>query len=306
MRCEEVRENIADYLAKTSREPLDSRVAEHLKHCPQCSDELEEVTYMWADLGEIPVPRLDPSRARAAILAAVAHESPAANRFRHWRFDVREVLKAGAVIVALTTLATGAGLYLSRREVSAPSSPSPTVVAKADAGHVRGPSSAPITLEEYGDYECQSCGSQDMVRRLLQKYPDTIKYEYHHFPLTKIHANAMPAAIAAEAAGDQGKFWEMHDLLLSSRAKWSHSPQPKQHFLDMAIHLGLKPDKFTRSVEASSTEATILRDMTKASELGIQGVPTFFMDGTKLEIGPDPFQQLDHLIADRLKMLHIR
>jgi len=285
------------------REPLESQTSEHLKQCASCSDEFDELRTMWADLGEIIVPSPDPSKTRAAILAAVAHESPAPNRFQKRRFDMKEALRAAAIIVVLATLATGASLYLRRRETPSPSAPA---VAKAEAGHVRGVPSAPIILAEYGDYECLSCDSRDMVRRLLQKYPDAIKYEYHHFPLTEIHANALPAAMAAEAAGDQGKFWEMHDLLLASHAKWSHSPQAKQLFSDMAKQLGLDENKFNHSLESSTTEAGILLDMKTGSALGIKGVPSFFMDGKKLELGPGAFEQVDHLIADRLKMLQAR
>ena len=104
MRCEEVRENVADYLANASRDPLESQIGEHLEHCSSCRDELEELRTMWAELGQNTVPRLEASKARAAILAAVAHDSPIGNRLRNRRFDMKLALKAAAVIAPDGTL----------------------------------------------------------------------------------------------------------------------------------------------------------------------------------------------------------
>jgi len=122
------------------------------------------------------------------------------------------------LIVAAVIVAGGIALYLSRQGAAAGN---PDASSAQGSGRVRGDEKAPITLVEYGDYQCPTCGHyHPIIQELLSRYSGKLKLEYHHFPLIQIHPNAMPAAIAAEAAADQGKFWEMHDQLYFNQNKW--------------------------------------------------------------------------------------
>src|SRR3954465_11147088 len=138
------------------------------------------------------------------------------------------------VIVIAVALAAGIAVYWSRpSSASVPGSKTDTSSAVSPGGgHIRGKASAPVTLVEFGDYECPSCGYYyPMVEELLRRYPDKVKLEFHHYPLIQMHAHALAAAMAAEAAGDQGKYWEMHDLLYKNQAQWARNPNPEAQFL---------------------------------------------------------------------------
>ena len=291
MRCEEVRENIADYIAEALPETLEVLIEEHARACTTCRSELGGLRTFWADLGQISSPRFDPSATRAAIANAVSslgHDLVDAPLSK-WRIDMRFALKAAAIIVVLASLAAGAGILMSHREESGiHSAPSPRVPRKIDPARTFGSPSAPITLVEYGDYECPPCFSHhSVITELMKQYPDRIRYEYRHFPLTAIHPNALPAAMAAEAAGDQGKFWEMHDLLLSTQASWSRSTQAKEVFITMARRLGLDVEAFARSLESSTVEQRILAQATEARQAGIEAVPTLFINGERHQSSAD-------------------
>src|ERR1051326_3546176 len=139
------------------------------------------------------------------------------------------------IFIAIAVLiAGGAALYLSKQSSEASETSSEQaapVAAKAPAsapsggGRIRGPMKAPVTLMEFGDYQCPSCGYYaPIVEEVLKRFPNDVRLEFHHYPLVGLHQWAMPAALAAEAAGDQGKFWEMHDMIYHNQQKWSAMP----------------------------------------------------------------------------------
>ena len=125
------------------------------------------------------------------------------------------------LIIVAVAIAGGIAIYMSRQGSAETGSPSAAgesaqsvSVPSPGGGRVRGAPDAPITLVEYGDYQCPTCGLyHPIIMELLNRYPGKFKLEYHHFPLIQTHSNAMAASLAAEAAGEQGKFWEMHDLI---------------------------------------------------------------------------------------------
>src|SRR5436309_1366230 len=125
------------------------------------------------------------------------------------------------IIVLALAVAGGAALYMSKQTAQAPDTASSTGSVPTSAGRLRGPQNARITLVEFGDYQCPRCGYfAPIVDEMLHRYPKDVRLEFHHFPLIQIHRWAMPAALAAEAAADQGKFWEMHDMLYANQDKW--------------------------------------------------------------------------------------
>ncbi len=142
--------------------------------------------------------------------------------------------------------------------------------------HLRGPDRAPVTLVEYGDFECPYCGrAESVVRELLADFGD-LRYVWRHLPLTDVHPQAMRAARAAEAAARQGKFWEMHDQLLDHQGALTPGD-----VIRYAGELGLNTERFTRDLRDHAGEARIAADVDSADLSGVSGTPTFFVNGKR-------------------------
>jgi Na+/H+ antiporter NhaA len=145
-----------------------------------------------------------------------------------------------------------------------------------DLDHIRGPGQAPVTLVEYGDFECPYCGrAEPVVRELLAGYGD-LRYVWRHLPLTDVHPHAQLAAEAAEAAASQGKFWHMHDQLLSHQDALS-----VKDLIRHAGQLGLDTERFTRDLRNHPGQAKIAADVDSADLSGVSGTPTFFINGKR-------------------------
>jgi Na+/H+ antiporter NhaA len=143
--------------------------------------------------------------------------------------------------------------------------------------HIRGSDDAPVTLVEYGDYQCTYCGQAEVViRELLDSFGDDLRYVWRHLPLTDVHENAQLAAEAAEAAAEQGRFWDMHDVLLSHQGDLE-----PWHLNDYAEELGLEVDRFWEALKSHSTAARIAEDVASADESGVAGTPSFFINGKR-------------------------
>jgi Na+/H+ antiporter NhaA len=142
--------------------------------------------------------------------------------------------------------------------------------------HVRGPVDAPVTVVEYGDFECPYCGqAEPVVRALLSEFGD-VAYVWRHLPLNDVHPHAQLAAEAAEAAADQGAFWGMHDLLLSHQDALRGSD-----LIGYAEQLGLDVDRFTTALHEHSEAARVADDVDSADLSGVAGTPTFFVNGQR-------------------------
>ncbi len=156
------------------------------------------------------------------------------------------------------------------------------VVTQTD--HVRGAKDGKVTLVEFGDFQCPACGVwEPIVRQALTDNKDTLKVVFRHFPLTQIHRNALLAAKATEAAGLQGKFWEMHDIIYDKQEEWAETLNAQSFFLTYATTLGLDTKKFTADLTNKAIEDKILAEIKEGTRLGVQGTPTFFLNGKKLE-----------------------
>lgn len=143
--------------------------------------------------------------------------------------------------------------------------------------------SSPVILEEYGDYQCPPCGAlYPVLKNIESEYGDQVRIVFHHFPLTSIHKNALIAARAAEAARNQGKFWEMHDRLYRNQNSWKDMPDPKPAFVGYAGELGLNADRFASDMDGGDVEQRIASDMRRGSASGVTGTPTVFIEGRML------------------------
>jgi protein-disulfide isomerase len=178
-----------------------------------------------------------------------------------------------------------------------------TLPSVSSADHVLGSSTAAVTLIEYSDFECPACATyQPIVNELEKKYGDKIAVVYRYFPLRQIHKSADLAAQASEAAGLQGKFWEMHDLLFSRQTQWSTASDVKQTLIDYASELKLDTAKFTADLESQTVKDRVNIDVASGEAIGINSTPTFYLNGEKLaNMNPniDAFAaKIDPLISD--------
>jgi Na+/H+ antiporter NhaA len=143
--------------------------------------------------------------------------------------------------------------------------------------HARGSPDAPVTLVEYGDYECPYCGvAEEAIRELLESFGDDLRYVWRHLPLNDVHRSAQMAAEAAEAAAAQGAFWPMHDLLIAN--------QEELHPRDLdryAAQLGLDRDRFWDDIRRHVHVPRIADDVASADASGVAGTPTFFINGRR-------------------------
>src|SRR3954454_9236475 len=195
--------------------------------------------------------------------------------------------KLGILIAAVAATLASAAVYritqlLPRRaRLRAMYGPPETIVDLAvpvdpEIDHIRGPQDAPVTIVEYGDFECPYCGrAESVIRELLADYGD-IAYVWRHLPLTDVHPHAQVAAEASEVAHRQGRFWDMHDLLLDHQ----DALRPKD-LLRYADELGLDPDRFEDELRGHRTAARVARDVDSADLSGVSGPPTFFVNGRR-------------------------
>ena len=143
--------------------------------------------------------------------------------------------------------------------------------------------SSPVVLDEYGDYQCPPCGIlYPMLKQIESEYGSQLKIVFHHFPLAKIHKNAMAAARAAEAARNQGKFWQMHDRLYRNQDAWKDLDDPRPTFIGYAREFGMNADRFTRDMDSAEVEQRITSDMERGAAAGVTGTPTVFIEGHML------------------------
>lgn len=150
--------------------------------------------------------------------------------------------------------------------------------------HVRGKTSAPVVLIEYGDFQCPACGTAySIVKQLETELGDKLVVVFRHFPLNQ-HKNALVASEAAEAAGKQGKFFEMHDLLYENQDKWSESSDFQTFANSYATQLGLDVTKFESDMKASDAQSKIDADLASGRKAQVNSTPTFFLNGTKMTI----------------------
>jgi protein-disulfide isomerase len=150
-------------------------------------------------------------------------------------------------------------------------------VSKRD--HILGPEDAPITLVEYGDFECPYCGAaHSILKEVLEVMADDLRFVFRHFPLTQIHPHAEAAAEAAEAAGAQDRFWDMHDLLFENQQTLD-----SRRLVRFAEQLGLDTVRFVREVQEQAHQERIREDFSSGVRSGVNGTPAFFINGVRYD-----------------------
>ena len=203
--------------------------------------------------------------------------------------------------VALLTFGGGALLYRQRLAALHTAPKVMTAEEKAELGHMRGDVKAPVTIEEFGDFQCPPCGTLSGDMQKLEKlYSPRLRVIFRQYPLA-MHNHALEAALAAEAAGLQDHFWEMHDLLYREQAVWSKLPDAVTLFNGYAGALGLDLDRFKKDMQGPEARARITADQKRATSLGVNSTPTLFLNGTRLEFSSVNLAGLSKLIDEATK-----
>lgn len=167
--------------------------------------------------------------------------------------------------------------------------------------HVVGTGNKKVTLIEYGDFQCPACKSYyPIVQQIKQAYGDDIKFQFRNFPLTQIHPNAFIGHRAAEAAGKQGKFFEMHDLLYEQQDSWSRASDPSSVLHSYAEQLSLNIDQFKKDMTSPDIAAIINADIKEAQDVGANSTPTFVINGRKIEENPKSLDDFKKLIDEEI------
>lgn len=158
-----------------------------------------------------------------------------------------------------------------------------------------------VTVVEYADFQCPACKAYEpMVAEAKKEFGSSVLFVFRHFPLIQIHSNALSAAKAAEAAGAQGKFFEMHDLLFKNQEVWSKVANPVSMFEGYAKEIGLSDSVFKADFSSEQTEETISNSYKKGVQFGVNGTPTFFINGVKIQ-NPRNYAEFKALIETALK-----
>jgi protein-disulfide isomerase len=188
-------------------------------------------------------------------------------------------------VVGLATLGSGAMLYRAKRPhvLSIPQDKTLSAKSDADSPHIRGNPDAPVTLEEYGDFQCPPCGMfAAFLGQLEKEYDSRLRVVFRNFPLA-MHQHAREAAVAAEAAGLQGRFWEMHDVLYREQEAWTNASNVRELFESYAGMIGLDLDKFRRDMDGDKARARVDADRQRGESLGINITPTLFINNQPLD-----------------------
>lgn len=195
---------------------------------------------------------------------------------------MKRILLWGGMTVGIILLI----VLLAKLGAAPPSTGGPLAAPVSDSDHFKGNQNVKVTLVEYSDFQCPGCAQMyPIIKQMAETFKDDLKVVYRHYPLKQIHKNAELAARASEAAGLQGKFWEMHDMLFNTQQQWSTEGDPETFFVNLATSLGLDIEKFKADLKSDAVKNKVDADYSSGTASGIQGTPTFFLNGERI---PNP------------------
>lgn len=204
---------------------------------------------------------------------------------RYLPFVIIVIVLCSAIVFAALLLRAPKQTRTQTTPATANNSPGGTPLG-SDPPRSKGDPAAPVVIEEFGDLQCPPCGAlHPELQRLENEYGARLRLIFRHFPLTQMHPYALEAALAAEAAGEQGKFWEMHDWMYEHQQDWGTSPNVRQVFLQQAQNMGLNVEKFRGDMNSAEVKQRIIDDYKRGVALGVQGTPTLFVNGH--QVTPD-------------------
>jgi protein-disulfide isomerase len=199
-----------------------------------------------------------------------------------------------AIIVAVFLIATGTGveLYQNREQPPAPTGKLAFGKSGAEPPHIRGPAKAPVALEEFGDFECLPCSVlYPILKKVEADYGERLSVTFREYPLAR-HKHAFEAACAAEAAGLQDRFWEMHDWLYENRLDWLSAVDTRAALVSAAAKLGLNVEKFQKDMDSEEVNKHIKADVARLVSLELNRTPTVFVNGDRVTTAPITLESL--------------
>ena len=220
------------------------------------------------------------------------------------------------IILVVLAAAVGGAWYLKRSatpsvpaQALASASPQANAPTSSEPGaeppHTVGPADAPAKVEEFGDFECPPCGLLHPILQTMQReFGDRLRITFREFPLVPNHQHALAAASAAEAAGLQGKFWEMHDMLYENQKAWHEAFDVRPIFEDYAKRIGLDIVRYQQDLTSQVVEQRIFQDGRRAHALDVKATPTVFLNGREVPFESLPAEKLREVIKAELNGAH--
>ncbi len=204
----------------------------------------------------------------------------------------------GTILIITLVLFLGGIYFLSKTSTTNPTKETKVLQIDYSKGQKIGSDSAKVKLVEFSDFQCPACLAAEPVVRAIRDSNLQVQLIYRHFPLPQ-HSHGKQAANLAEAAGEQGKFWQMHDALFETQSQWSALPDATAFFNDLVKQLGLDETKVKTSLEKGTFNSKIADDIAEGQTLGVNSTPTFFINGQKLNL--QSFDDLNTVINEELK-----
>lgn len=187
-------------------------------------------------------------------------------------------------ILSLTVVLLAVGIFLLNKTSPKPKVDNEVYQIDYSKGQRIGSDSAKVKLVEFSDFQCPACkGAQPFIEKLIAEKNSNFQFIYRHYPLSQ-HLNAKAAAHAAEEAGVQGKFWEMHDKLFETQGEWGGLTSPNDFFGNLAKELGLDENKVKEAIVNNKFSDIIQEDLNDGNSYGLNATPTFYLNGKKLEL----------------------
>lgn len=223
------------------------------------------------------------------------------------------------LILAVLGAALGSAWYLTRSiPASTPANPNPGSqssglqgattqpvankgVPGAEPAHTLGPANAPAHIEEFGDFQCPPCGMfHPILEQMEEEFGDKLRVTFRQFPLVPAHRHALIAASASEAAGLQGKFWQMHKMIFDHQKDWKDVFDSRPIFEGYAKEIGLDIERYKRDLEGDAVAQRIFLDGKRGYSLGVKGTPTVFLNGREVPFESLPAEKLRPLIQKEI------
>jgi protein-disulfide isomerase len=212
-------------------------------------------------------------------------------------------------VLTLMVLAVGVAILMVHRYTGTVASSTPSTslstgnfkpVVTPD-GWTQGNTAAKTILVEFGDFQCGACAAaRKPVANIMKNHGNEVRLVFKQFPMDSVHRNSMIAAQAAEAAGRQFKYWEMHEQLFLHQTEWAGVPDPQTFFLTYAQQLGLDLERFKQDLWDGAIREKIYRDILEGQVAGVRSVPTFFLNGSLMP-RPQNEGQFEEIITDAIK-----
>ena len=213
-----------------------------------------------------------------------------------WRKQsLRRMVLYSCVLLGVGGAIFGTVKLASNNDSDGGNSSASSVFSVSESDWTKGNKEAAATLIEYSDFQCPACGAYyPLVKQLSQEFGDKVLFVYRHFPLDQ-HKNAELASYAAEAAGKQDKFWEMHDLIFEGQKEWSDSEDARALFAKYAASLNLVAEQFQKDIDSAEVKAKVEKDYQSGLNAKVNSTPTFFLNGKKLQ-NPRSYEEFKKIL----------